>query len=618
MKKYVELLNDNDFELKKIDYIIMGIMVFIYGILSFYRLGDTFAPQTFHDFKNNNEIVVNLNNDNYISKMRYYTGYNIGDISIMIKKGDEDYHFLKDFTTNSVLSYEDISLDALFNSIKFVGKTNGVTLGDIAFYDSLGNRINIPPQNNPLTDEMDLIPNKISYMNSLYFDEVYFARSAYEYTHGLNAFEWSHPPIAKLIMSIPVLLFGYSPFTVRLMGNIAGILLIPAMYILCKKLFKNRKYALLGAIIMMFDNFHFADTRIALSDSFQILFILLSVIFMVNYFNLNKKDPFKKKAINLLLSGLFIGLSIGVKWNALYVALGLAIVFFRHLLKSYHVNVIKYLKNIKIDTYVYLFTSVLILPVVIYYMFFLIFNQTTAKTMLIIYLVIGIGYLLFRFINFLRKDKYLFKLFIVCVISFIIIPIVVYLLSYILFPNLSYYDGTLGGVFETNKMMYEYHANLEATHPFASKWYEWPIMYKPVWLYSNNLINGMRETIVDIGNPLVWWFGIPGFIYLVISAIKKNDLSRFILIFILSSFLPYIFIGRIMFIYHYFITLPFVMLGIVSFIKWITEKMKSDKAYWIYIYSVIVMFFIFYPVVSGLPTKEDYINALKWLSSWFF
>ena len=74
MKKYVELLNDNDFKLKKIDYIIMGIMVFIYGILSFYRLGDTFAPKTFHDFKNNNEIVVNLNNDNYISKMRYYTG----------------------------------------------------------------------------------------------------------------------------------------------------------------------------------------------------------------------------------------------------------------------------------------------------------------------------------------------------------------------------------------------------------------------------------------------------------------------------------------------------------------------------------------------------------------
>ena len=167
-------------------------------------------------------------------------------------------------------------------------------------------------------------------------------------------------------------------------------------------------------------------------------------------------------------------------------------------------------------------------------------------------------------------------------------------------------------------MMYDYHANLVATHPFTSKWYEWPIMYKPVWLYSGSSINGMRETIVDIGNPLIWWVGIIGFIYLVISAIKKNDLSRFILIFILSSIIPYIFVGRIMFIYHYFITLPFIMIGIVSLIKWITEKTKSDKVYWIYIYSVIIMFFIFYPVVSGKMIDNEYIESLKWLSSWYF
>ena len=489
MKKFFNLLNEKSLKITKKDYIIMGVTVFLYGILSFYHLGDTSSPKTFHNFNDNNEVIVDLNNENYISKMRYYTGYNIGDISIWIQSGDNDYQFLKDFTTYSVLSYEDISIDTSFNSIKFVGKTVGVTLGDVAFYDNFGNRINIPKQDGPLTDETSLIPEKISYMNSLYFDEIYFARSAYEYTHGLDAFEWSHPPVAKIIMSIPVLIFGFSPFTVRLMGNIAGILLIPAMYILCKKLFKDRKYAFLGAIIMMFDNFHFADTRIALSDSFQILFILLSVIFMVNYFNLSKKDSFKKKTINLLLSGLFIGLAIGVKWNALYVALALAIVFFRHLFKEYHVNVIKYIKNININTWINI-VSILLLPVMLYYLFFLVFNCQIAKIIVNIYFIIIIVYLLFKFISFLRKDQELFKLFIVCVISFIIIPIVIYILSYLLFPNLSYYDGTFKGIFDINKMMYEYHANLDATHPFTSKWYEWPIMYKPVWLYSGEMVNG--------------------------------------------------------------------------------------------------------------------------------
>ena len=127
----------------------------------------------------------------------------------------------------------------------------------------------------------------------------------------------------------------------------------------------------------------------------------------------------------------------------------------------------------------------------------------------------------------------------------------------------------------------------------------------------------MRETIVDIGNPFIWWFGIVSFIYLVISTFKKNSNSKFILIFILASFVPYIFIGRIMFMYHYFITLPFIMLGIVAFIKWLSEK-YSKRVYFVYISLVIIGFMVFYPVVSGMNISEDYINALKWFSSWYF
>ena len=88
--------------------------------------------------------------------------------------------------------------------------------------------------------------------------------------------------------------------------------------------------------------------------------------------------------------------------------------------------------------------------------------------------------------------------------------------------------------------------------------------------------------------------------------------------FILCTFVPYIFIGRSMFMYHYFPTLPFLMLAIVAFIKWITEKIKSDSFYIFYMALVIIIFFVFYPVVSGMLTTTDYIDALKWLSSWIF
>ena len=73
-----------------------------------------------------------------------------------------------------------------------------------------------------------------------------------------------------------------------------------------------------------------------------------------------------------------------------------------------------------------------------------------------------------------------------------------------------------------------------------------------------------------------------------------------------------------MFMYHYFITLPFIMLGIVSLIKWITEKTKNNKAYYAYITLIIIGFIVFYPITSGLPVNSEYIESLKWLSGWYF
>ena len=619
MGKVSKILNDNDEKIKKIDYIIMGIMILIFSVISFYNLGDFKSPQTFYTFQGDDSITVTLNEENYVSKIRYYTGYNIGKIDVMISNDNKNFTYYNTITTNSVLSWEDTNINENLLSIKFVGGNIGVTLGDIALYDRNGNKISIDNNSiNPLIDEQNLVPDNISYMNSMYFDEIYFARSAYEYVHGIDVYEWTHPPVAKIIMAFPILLFGFSPFVVRLMGNIAGILIIPVMYILGKKLFKNRKYAFLSGMIMMFDNFHMVESRIALSDSYQILFILLSVLFMVCYLKLEKNDSFKKKAIYLIMSGIFIGLSIGVKWNALYVGLGLFIVFFIHLFKEYNFSIIKYIKNKdNIEKILENIIYIVLIPYSLFYLLYLIIGYNYAKTVLYVYIFLILLIMCIQFFKFLRKDKYLLKLFFVCVVSFILIPLIIYVLSYILFPNVSYYDGTLSGIFDINKMMYDYHAKLDATHPFSSSWYQWPIMYKPVWFYSGTF-DSLKLSIVDIGNPVVWWFGIVSFIYVLISAIKKNSISKFLLIFILSTFVPYIFIGRIMFMYHYYITLPFVMLGIVAFIKWISEKFNNQRFYWAYIATMIITFIIFYPVTVGMPISEEYVSSIRWLSSWIF
>ena len=615
-------LKDNTKKLNKIDWIIIGIMVLIYGILSFIRLGDTKVPNTYYVFHDiGDSISINLNEVKDISKIRYYTGNALGEIGIYSSLNGIDYELVTTIKIDSVLSWQDMALGTKASFIKFVATQANSTLGDIALYDEYNKIIPLTLENNnPLNDEAYLVPQSINYMNSTYFDEIYYARTVYEYLHGIDVYEWTHPPLGKLIMAIPVAIFGFSPFTYRLMGNIFGILLIPIMYILAKKIFKNRKWAILAGLIMMFDNFHFVHTRIALIDGYQLVFILLSVLFMKEYIDLGKDDLFKKKAINLLLSGIFIGCAIATKWNALYVGLGLAITFFVHLFKQYNIKPIKYIKdNISLNKIVDFLIDFLVIPFIIYYLMLIIFGKNPASISLLVYFFVMFSFILVILCIKFSKERDLMKLMFITIISFIIIPIVIYALSYLLFPGIEHYDGTLKGILDQNSLMYGYHSNLDATHPFSSSWYEWPIMAKPVWLYTGSTIDGLRMTITDIGNPAIWWTGILGFIYLVINAIKKKDNnSIFLLIFILSTFIPYVFIGRLMFMYHYFIVLPFIMLGIVSLIKWITEKIKNDKAYYAYIVLIIITFMIFYPITSGMPVSNDYIESLKWLSGWYF
>ena len=93
-------------------------------------------------------------------------------------------------------------------------------------------------------------------------------------------------------------------------------------------------------------------------------------------------------------------------------------------------------------------------------------------------------------------------------------------------------------------------------------------------------------------------FGIIAAIYVIIDAIRKySKESLCITIFMLSTYLPYIFIGRIMFMYHFFATLPFIMLAIVAFIKWISEKTKNNRIYYGYIALIIITFIVFMLIV---------------------
>ena len=555
----------------KRDIIIILIIMLIYSVISFINLGSFTNPQTFWHVENPGEYIVLKLNEAEIRKIRHYTGPRFGTYKLYISDDGEKYTYLKDLKQTTVFAWEDLNVNGKFEYLKIVGQTRDSYLGDIALYNKNDEQVQlyaIDQDANFIIDEQNFIPEEISFMNSTYFDEIYHPRTAYEYVHELDIYECVHPPLGKLLMAIPISILGMCPFAYRLMGNIAGILMIPTIYFLAKNIFKSKKYAIVAALIMTCDNFHFAHTRMATIDSFVVLCIMLSCLFMYKYIILTDKDNIRTRLKMLFLSGLFIGCAIATKWTGCFSAIGLAVIFFVKLIKTNFIEQFGFSKN-------------------------------------------GIN------IRFKEKkwSKESTVIILSCIVFFVLIPIIIYLLCYIPDKNVK----KLEDIWDLQINMYKYHSELEAEHPFSSKWYTWFTMEKPVWYYSNILEEGMRSTISGIGNVVIWWTGIVGMIYIVIKGIKKLDCDCwFIMVAILTGIIPHLTIDRIMFMYHYFPVLPFMMLSIVMLIKDIENKIKFKKIYLIYLFIILVIFVYYYPVVSGMPVSEEYIESTKLLTSWYY
>ena len=549
----IKVKNSQSKLMKKKDYIILGLIILIYTIISFINLGSMKNPQTFYYFQENEAITVKLNSIDDVIRIKLYNGDISGEYALYTSIDNENFEYVKTVNGNGAFSWNEEKILKRAKYIKIVSITENANLGEMAFYNNAKDYIkinNISSTKNSnaknLYDEEKMVPTEISYLNSTYFDEIYFARTAYNYKEHQQAYEWTHPPLGKLIQAIPLVIFNtMSPFFYRLMGNIAGIIMVAVIYIFAKSLFNKTFFATFAALLMSFDTFHFAQTRMGTIDSFLVLFIILSLYFMYQHISI-KNDKY-----NLALSGLFFGLSGCIKWSGLLIGIPLAILYF---------------------------------------------------------------------IDIFKQKKNIIKAIINGIIFFVIIPILMYTGIYLLFPNNQVtYTNNFKDLINQTVEMFKYHSRLQADHPFSSRWYTWPISYKPVWYYTQDFSNNLRGTIAGIGNIIIWWTGIIATIYLLYKVIKHKNKDSFVLmITILSLWLPYIFIGRVMFLYHYFPVLPFIILAITNLFKDITTYLKTHIISIIYLVMAGLFFMLYYPIVSGMPVSNQYIESLKLLSSWYF
>ncbi len=547
-----------DSKIVKKDVLIMAVITVIYSVFAFYNLGNFRSPQSYIKIEGEPQGSF-LADNNGISGMKLFLGdphlteENNLTIDIFDLQGENIYS--TNLTEGSVFNWEeyDVSLPEA-KSITF--STNGkVKIMEFALLDRDGKLIE---GSGEAFDEQDLVPERRSYLNSTHFDEIYHARTAYEFLESDNVYEWTHPPLGKVFISMGVALFGMTPFGWRIVGTLFGIFMIPVMYIFAKKLFERRYLATFTAIIFAADFMHFTQTRIATIDVYITFFIMLMYMFMLDYLKQDFFSENKKRLYTpLFLSGLTFGLGVASKWTGIYAGAGLAILYFMKMYEAY---------------------------------------KSSEKAV------------------FIKRAR---ETVLWSVLFFVAIPLIIYVLSYI--PFMKTNGVGLEGVIKNQADMLGYHKGVDATHPFSSEWFKWPIIFRPIWYYSYEVSETVKEGISAFGNPLVWWVGISAFLYTAYSALSKKDKTAiFLTVGYLAELIPWVFVTRITFIYHYFTAVPFVALMIAySGKNLIPDTKKGKTVFWIFAGLTVVLFLMFYPVLSGYPVSVDYVkNFLKWSSEW--
>ncbi len=372
----------------------------------------------------------------------------------------------------------------------------------------------------------------IWYPKTYVFDEVYHAFTSKQYLKGSKeawewwtkpppkvAFEWTHPPLAKEIMTASMFILRTTDsWAYRLPGALLGVVSIYLVFLIAQKLFNRSSVSLTCAFIFSIDGLNFVASRTGMNDIYFITFMLAALVLF-----LNKK---------LFLSSIFVGLALASKWTGFYL----------------------------------------------------------------------IGFMLLLSII---KKEYLKSLY------FITIPPIIYLITYIPFFLLGHDINTF---IELQRQMWWYHTNLKAHHDYQSFWWSWPLNLYPVWYF----VEYQKDKISNIfasGNPAVFWLGTLAIILTIKDALyslfKKNFSSFVKLSIILLGFfifwIPWAFSPRIMFLYHFAPSVPFLSIALGYQLVKFWDKKEYKYSVIIILFYLFLGFLLVYPFLVGIPLPKDWV-----------
>jgi Gpi18-like mannosyltransferase/4-amino-4-deoxy-L-arabinose transferase-like glycosyltransferase len=586
--------------LYRLDVLLLVALLVPYSALAYYQLGSRHAPQTYWQPTTAAVAVADLGETRQLKQIDYFLSLGKGAYTVDFSTDQNDWHspvILEQKSLFEPINWRTAVINQTVRYIRVQTEIPGAMLNEVVPIDVDGEILSAVPIEDSeslptdsaaqLFDEPNTRPDRAGFLSGTYFDEVYHARTALEHLLLIPHSETTHPPLGKLLIGAGIALFGANPFGWRFMGVAFGVLMIVAIYAMALQLFRRRLWAFVAAFLLAFDFLHFTQSRIATIDVFPAFFVLLSFLFMFRFHETDWVRASTRSSRWLLLSAACFGAGLACKWNALFAAPGLLLIFVYSAWTK--------LTQLGSENQAPVFATGLQSPLVIWRRL----DQSQKAAM---------------------RDA-----FGTALAAFNLITLGIYFAAYV---PLLLAPGTgrdVAEVLRAQAHMFAYHASItdQSAHPFASPWWQWPLLIQPVWYWHGDTgTPGKVSLIVAHGNPAIWWAGIAAALYCIYLALARRDQSALLLIIAFCSlYLPWALSPRkLTFLYHFLPAVPFMVLMITRTIRDLCERLRLP---WFalggYLTVVALLFAIFYPVLSGIPVPVDYKDSfLRWLPTWTY
>lgn len=434
------------------------------------------------------------------------------------------------------------------------------------------------------------------------FDEIYFARAAQEYLTRQYIYENTHPPITKLLITLSTMVLGNDSTGWRFLDVVSGAVAVWLLYALVKRMSGSTLCASYAAILFAADGMHFVQSRIATPESFVVTFVL-ALLYMLYRFVLSaREEPETQPVLAVWKQAL---------GTALCVVAGVLFGWLRFSDDSFTAKVLAgiWFAAGAYTVWRFRFTGIAQRWLVAAAVCLALCVASKWYTVMIAIVAIGV----ICYIRPTRIDRNIAML--------IFVVGAIYTLSYLPqyfgladLPTSAPRPYSWTDVVNMQISAYQYHANLTATHPYSSVWWQWPLDLRPIFYYVHGGPQpGTTEDIYSLPNPIILWAGIPAVLYVAwIAWQERRQAYMLLIVAYLAQWVPWAKTPRIAFAYHFYVDIPIICACLAISLYRIRWRWVG----WTYVAIAVAAFIYFYPILAAVPIPDTQIEARHWLKSW--